>query len=96
MVKKMDNDHFQLGSSWAPYKIFNIGNSNPINLLDFIKELENILGKNAKKIFLSTHEGDLQKTHSNIELLIALTGFEPKTNINEGIFQFVKWYKNHY
>ena len=83
-------------SAVAPFRVVNIGNSNPINLLYFIKQLENILGKKAKKIFLSTHEGDLQKTHSNIELLRALTGFEPKTNINEGICEFVKWYKKYY
>ncbi len=83
-------------SDVAPFRIVNIGNSKPINLLDFIKELENILGKKAKKNFLSMQDGDVYKTHSNIDLLKALTGFEPKTNIHEGIFQFVKWYKSYY
>ncbi len=83
-------------SAVAPFRIVNIGNSKPINLLDFIKELENILGKEAKKVFLSMQDGDVYKTHSNINLLKAITGFEPKTNIREGIYQFVKWYKSYY
>jgi UDP-glucuronate 4-epimerase len=83
-------------SAVAPFRVVNIGNSNPINLLDFIKELEIILGKYAKKNFLSMQDGDIEKTHSDTNLLRALTGFEPKTNIHEGISQFVKWYKNYY
>ena len=83
-------------SAVAPFRIVNIGNSKPISLLDFIKELENILGKKAKKVFLSMQDGDIYKTHSSIDLLKALTGFEPKTNIREGISQFVDWYKSYY
>ena len=83
-------------STVAPFRIVNIGNSNPINLLDFIKVLENVLGKKAKKNFLSMQKGDIYKTHCNIELLKALTGFEPKTNIHDGILQFVNWYKSYY
>jgi len=80
----------------APFRVVNIGNANPINLLDFIKELENILGKDAKKNFLTMQDGDVEKTHSDINLLRALTGFEPKTNIHEGISKFVKWYRSYY
>ena len=80
----------------APFRIVNIGNSKPIMLLDFIKQLETILGIEAKKNFFKRHDGDVYKTHSNIDLLKALTGFEPKTNINEGINHFVKWYKSYY
>ena len=83
-------------SAVAPFRLVNIGNSNPIHLLDFIKELEKILGKEAKKNFLSMQDGDIENTHSDINLLRALTGFNPKTNIHEGISQFVKWYKNYY
>ncbi|MDC0969254.1 GDP-mannose 4,6-dehydratase [Alphaproteobacteria bacterium] len=80
----------------APFRIINIGNSKPINLLDFIRELESILKKEGKKNYLNMQDGDIHKTHSNIDLLKALTGFEPKTNIHEGISQFVKWYKSYY
>ena len=83
-------------SEVAPFRIVNIGNSHPINLLDYIKELENVLGKVAKKKLLGMQDGDVHKTHSNINLLKALTGFEPKTNLHEGISQFVKWYKSYY
>jgi UDP-glucuronate 4-epimerase len=83
-------------SAVAPFRVVNIGNSKPINLLDFIKELETVLGKDAKKNFLSMQGGDIEKTHSDINLLRALIGFEPKTNIREGITQFVKWYKSYY
>ena len=83
-------------SDVAPFRIVNIGNSKPINLLDYVKELENVLGKVAKKKFLGMQDGDIHKTHSNINLLKALTGFEPKTNMHEGISQFVKWYRSYY
>ena len=83
-------------STVAPYRVVNIGNSAPINLLDFIKELENVLGKDAKKNFLTMQDGDVEKTHSDINLLRALTGFEPKINIREGISHFIKWYKSYY
>ena len=83
-------------SDVAPFRIVNIGNSRPINLLDFIKQLESIIGIEAKKVFLSMQDGDIHKTHSSIDLLKALTGFEPKTNIREGISHFVRWYKSYY
>ena len=83
-------------SDVAPFRIVNIGNSHPINLLDYVKELENALGKVAQKKFLGMQDGDIHKTHSNIGLLKALTGFEPKTNLHEGISQFVKWYRSYY
>ncbi len=83
-------------SDVAPFRIVNIGNSQPINLLDYIKVLEKILGKEAKKNYLGMQDGDVYKTHSNIDLLKTLTGFEPKTTMHEGISQFVKWYKSFY
>jgi len=83
-------------SDVAPFRIVNIGNSQPINLLDYVRELEYVLGKVAKKKFLGMQDGDIHKTHSNINLLKALTGFEPKTNMREGISRFVKWYRSYY
>ena len=83
-------------SDVAPFRIVNIGNSQPINLLDYVKELENVLGKVAEKIFLGMQDGDIHKTHSNIDLLKNLTGFKPITTMHEGISQFVKWYKSYY
>ena len=92
-VKTFKNDSI---SDIAPFRIVNIGNSHPINLIDYIKELEKALGRKAKKIFLGLQEGDVIETHSNIELLETLTGFRPSTSIQEGIDKFVKWYKSYY
>ena len=83
-------------SDVAPFRIVNIGNSTPVNLLDFIKELEKVLGINAKKKFLGMQDGDIYKTHSNTSLLRNLIGFQPKTKVNEGITRFVEWYKSYY
>jgi len=83
-------------SDVAPFRIVNIGNSNPINLLDFIRELEKILGINAKKKFLGMQDGDIYKTHSSTNLLANLIGFKPKTTFKEGIAKFVEWYKSYY
>ncbi|MDA9165690.1 GDP-mannose 4,6-dehydratase [Alphaproteobacteria bacterium] len=83
-------------SDVAPFRIVNIGNSQPINLLDFIEELEKVLGINAKKNFLGMQDGDIYKTHSNTNLLRNLIGFLPKTKVNEGIARFVEWYKSYY
>ena len=83
-------------SKVAPYRIVNIGNSKPINLLDFIIELENVLKVKAKKNFLGMQDGDVYKTHSNITLLEILIGAQPKTTVHEGITKFVEWYKSYY
>ena len=91
--KYFNNDSI---SEVAPFRIVNIGNSQPINLLDYIDKLETVLGIKAKKNFLGMQEGDVRKTHSDITLLRALTGFEPNTTIQEGISKFVEWYKSYY
>ncbi len=83
-------------SDIAPFRIVNIGNSKAVKLIDFITELEFVLGKKAKKNFLEMQNGDVYKTHSNIELLKAITGFRPNTSLREGITAFVKWYKSYY
>jgi len=83
-------------SDVAPFRIVNIGNSSPLNLLNFIEELEKVLGVNAKKNFLGMQDGDVYKTHSNITLLESLIGAQPKTTVHEGITKFVEWYKSYY
>ena len=70
-------------SNVAPYRIVNIGNSNPINLLYYIEEIEKIIGKVSKKNFLGMQDGDIKETHSNVELLQNLTGFSPNTSLHE-------------
>ncbi len=90
------NSELDSVSDIAPFRIVNIGNSQPVKILDFIGELERILGKVAKKRLLGMQDGDIYKTHSNIDLLEALTGFRPRTNLYDGIFEFVKWYRTYY
>ena len=83
-------------SSWAPYRIFNIGNSNPINLMDFISTIEEILGCEAKKEFLDMQPGDVASTSADTALLENWIGFKPRTSIKEGIKKFIDWYKDFY
>lgn len=83
-------------NSSAPYKIYNIGNGNPIQLMDFIKATEKALKKEAKKIFLPMQAGDVQKTFADIENLKNDFGYEPKTNIEYGVAKFIEWYKQYY
>jgi UDP-glucuronate 4-epimerase len=91
--KEIKNDSI---SDVAPFRVVNIGNSKPINLMDFIAELEKVLGTCGKKNYLSMQGGELHKTHSDISLLKNLIGFQPKTTIHEGITRFVEWYKSYY
>ena len=83
-------------SDVAPFRIVNIGNSKPVNLLDYINELEKVLGIVSKKNFLGMQDGDIKETHGNVELLKSLTGFKPETTLKYGISEFVKWYKSYY
>ncbi len=83
-------------NSWAPHKIFNIGNSQPTKLMDFINAIESSLGKEAKKIFLPLQPGDVPGTSSNTELLEKWINFKPYTSVEEGINKFVNWYKDFY
>ena len=83
-------------SSPAPYKLYNIGNNNPVLLLDFIKTLEGELGKKAVKHFLPIQAGDVPETKADIDDLMKDIGFKPATPIAEGIKRFVGWYREHY
>ncbi|HBG05018.1 MAG: capsular biosynthesis protein CpsI [Geobacteraceae bacterium GWC2_58_44] len=84
------------GSSYAPYKIYNIGNNSPVELLRFIEVLETALGKKAQKNLLPIQAGDVPATYADVDDLIADVGFKPATSIEEGIDRFVAWYKGHY
>ena len=83
-------------SSYAPYKIYNIGNNQPVNLLDFIETLESLLGVEAKKEFLPMQPGDVEATYADIDDLHRAVGFQPSTSIQEGLRSFVEWYKSYY
>ena len=83
-------------SSKAPWRIYNIGNSKTIQLMDYIKCLEKTLGKKAKINFLPLQPGDVLDTYANINNLKEKFNYQPKTSIEDGIFKFIKWYKDYY
>lgn len=83
-------------TSSAPYRIYNMGNHSPIELMHFIGVLEKSLGREAKKIFLPLQPGDVPATFADVDDLVADVGFAPSTPIEEGIARFVKWYRDHY
>jgi UDP-glucuronate 4-epimerase len=83
-------------SSSAPYRLFNIGNNQPVSLLHFITCIENALGKTAGKNMLPLQPGDVHKTFAEIDDLTNAVGFRPKTSIEEGIQKFVAWYRDYY
>ncbi len=84
------------GSSFAPHRIFNIGNSDPINLLDFIRILEEYLGIEAIKDFQPIQQGDVRETEANNSALESWIGFKNFTSIHSGIRKFIKWYREFY
>lgn len=84
------------GTSYARYKIYNIGNNKPVKLLDFIAVIEKVLGKKAKKEFHDLQPGDVVATYADIDDLINDVGFKPSTSLERGIEWFVSWYKDYY
>ena len=83
-------------TSWAPHRVFNIGNSRPTPLMDYIDALENELGIKAEKEFLSMQPGDVPATSADTTALSDWIGFKPNTSIHDGVKQFVAWYHNFY
>ncbi|MDA3967452.1 NAD-dependent epimerase [Helicobacter sp. WB40] len=83
-------------SSKAPYKIYNIGNNNPVRLMDFISAIEEEIGKVAKKNMLPLQAGDVPSTYANVDDLIEELDYKPNTPIKVGIKNFVSWYREFY
>jgi UDP-glucuronate 4-epimerase len=84
------------GTSSAPYKIYNIGNNNPVELLKFIEVVEAALGKPAKKEFMDLQPGDVVATYADVDDLMKNAGFKPATPIEFGVERFVEWFKDYY
>lgn len=82
-------------SSTAPYKIYNIGNSHPVKLMDYIQCIENALGHEAKKNFLPMQPGDVYKTYADSSALATATGFQPSTSLQDGIDRTVAWHRSY-
>ena len=83
-------------TSNAPYRLYNIGNNNPVDLMHFIACIEKALGREAKKNFLPLQPGDVPKTYANVDALVADVGFKPATPIEDGIAKFIAWYRSYY
>jgi UDP-glucuronate 4-epimerase len=88
-----DNNQPDPASSYAPFRVYNIGNHTPVELMTFIGTIEGALGMEAKKNFLPMQSGDVVGTYADVEALKKDVGFEPKTPLSEGIANWVDWYK---
>ena len=91
-----DKDAPRASGSWAPYKVFNIGHSEPVQLMDFIRTLEQALGKTAQLDLQPMAPGDVPATFADVSALTAWTGVEPHTALSKGIARFVAWYRGYY
>jgi UDP-glucuronate 4-epimerase len=83
-------------TSIAPYKVYNIGNSNPVNLMDFIHAIEDELDIEAQKEMMPIQSGDVKATYADVEDLASDLGYQPDTPIRKGIGEFVRWYRSYY
>ncbi len=84
------------GTSYAPYRIYNIGNNNPVELMDMIGSLEDCLGQKAEKNFMDMQPGDVKETYADVQDLIDDVDFKPDTPLADGIAAFVDWYRDYY
>ncbi len=91
-----DGRHPDPATSYAPYRLYNIGNHNPVGLMEFIQILETALGKKAKINFLPLQSGDVIATWADVNDLMTDVGFAPVTPLHEGIARFVEWYKSYF
>lgn len=91
-----DGNNPDPGSSPAPYKLYNIGNNNTVELERFITVLEDALGQKAIRNYMDLQPGDVPATYANVDDLIRDVGFKPSTTIEEGIEHFITWYKDYY
>ena len=94
--KDFDTSNPDPSPSWSPYKVFNIGNSNPVPLMEYISAIESALGIKSIKEFLPMQPGDVRATFADTTELEKWTNFKPKTDIKIGIERFIKWYLNFY
>jgi len=91
-----DSDRPDPSTSNAPYRVYNIGNSQPVELMQYIRTLEECLGKQAQLNFLPLQVGDVPDTYADVSLLVREVGYQPATPVAEGIKRFVEWYLSYY
>ncbi len=90
------NDTIENNKGSVPYKIYNIGNNQPVELSHFIEVLEDCIGKKAIKEFLPMQPGDVPMTYADVDELIKDVGFQPNTSLKTGLEKFVNWYRDYY
>ena len=83
-------------TSYAPYRVYNIGNNEPVELMEFIETIEDAVGKKAEKNMMGMQDGDVVATYADIDALVDAVGFKPATSLKDGIQNFVDWYKNYH
>jgi len=84
------------GTSYTRYRLYNIGNNNPVELSTFIEEIESALGKKAQKDYMDLQPGDVPATYADVDALTQDVGFKPGTPLSEGIGKFIEWYRSYY
>ena len=84
------------GTSFAPYKVYNIGNNQPVQLMDFIRAIESELGQEAEKQMMDMQPGDVPATYADVQDLMDDVGFRPQTSIEDGVARFIAWYRDYY
>jgi UDP-glucuronate 4-epimerase len=91
-----DAAHPDPARSNAPYRVFNIGNNQPVKLMDFIDAIEQTVGRKAVKNLMPLQDGDVPATYANVAELGEWTGFRPATPVTQGIEHFVRWYRSYF
>ena len=94
--KKFNFENPEASSSWAPHRIFNVGNSKPVNLNEFVMKMERYLGLKANKNLCEMQKGDVHTTYADTKLLEEWTGYLPNMSLDNGIQRFISWYINYY
>ncbi|VAW69834.1 dTDP-glucose 4,6-dehydratase [hydrothermal vent metagenome] len=94
--KDYDKSSPDPATSYAPYRVYNIGNNEPVELMEFIETIERAVGKKASKNMMGMQDGDVVATYADIDALVEAVGFKPSTPLSEGIQKFVDWYKDYH
>ncbi|MBS7528095.1 NAD-dependent epimerase [Fusibacter paucivorans] len=94
--KDWDESKDDLSTSFAPYKIYNIGNNNPVQLMRFINALESAIGKESEKVYMDMQPGDVLRTYADVSDLERDINFKPFTSIEDGLKKFIEWYEEYY
>ncbi len=91
-----DSDNPDPSTSYAPFRVYNIGNNEPVQLMEFIETIEDAIGCKAEKVMMGMQDGDVVATYANIDSLYEAVGFKPETTLKDGIGKFIAWYKEYY